>query len=203
MTYETALELTGYFASILILTSLLMSSAVKLRIINAVGAAVFTVYGILIHSYPTAFLNGVSVIVDIYYIVKLLRSDSHFSARQVTGDEVGLDEFLRVYRNDIGHHFPSYDFQLSRNDLIFLVYTDAIPVGILIGTPTEGRGLRIKLDYSIPKYRDCSVGKFLYEELSGSGLSHLVTGGHNPEHEAYLKKVGFEKDGDEFIKKLN
>jgi len=64
MTYETALELTGYFASILILVSLLMSSAVKLRIINAIGAAVFTVYGILIHSYPTAFLNGVSVIVS-------------------------------------------------------------------------------------------------------------------------------------------
>ena len=43
MTYETILELTGYFASILILVSLLMSSAVKLRVINAVGAAVFTV----------------------------------------------------------------------------------------------------------------------------------------------------------------
>ena len=83
MTYQTALELTGYFASILILISLLMSSAVKLRALNAVGATVFMVYGILIGSYPTAFLNAVSAIVDVYYIVKLLRSGTTFCAQQV------------------------------------------------------------------------------------------------------------------------
>ncbi len=203
MTYATALELTGYFASILILISLLMSSAVKLRILNAVGAAVFTVYGILIKSYPTAFLNAVSVIVDAYYIVKLLRSGTHFSARQVTADEVGLDEFIRFYRNDITHHFPSYDFQLDTSDLIFLVYSDANPVGILIGTQTQNRGLRVKLDYSVPKYRDCSVGKFLYEELAGSGITELVCSRSSADHEAYLKKVGFQPGTTELVKKLN
>ena len=203
MTYETALELTGYFASILILISLLMSSAVKLRVLNAIGALVFTVYGVLIRSYPTAFLNGVSVIVDIYYIVKLLRSASSYSARQVRPDEAGLEEFIRFYRNDIGHHFPAYDFQMERQEVTFLVYADANPVGILIAVPTEDRGLQIKLDYSIPRYRDCSVGKFLYGELAASGISRLIAQQHNPEHEAYLKKVGFEKQGNTFIKTLN
>lgn len=203
MTYETALELTGYFASILILISLLMSSAVKLRILNAVGAVVFTVYGILIKSYPTAFLNGVSVIVDIYYIVKLLRSGNHFSARQVYAGEVGLDEFIRVYRNDIAHHFPSYDFQLNDTDLIFFVYADANPVGILIGTQTENRGIRVKLDYSTPRFRDCSVGNFLYGELAGSGITELVCAGGTADHETYLKRVGFRKEGSTFVKKLN
>lgn len=202
MTYETALELTGYFASILILISLLMSSAVKLRVLNAIGAMVFTVYGVLIRSYPTAFLNGVSVIVDIYYIVKLLQSTNSFSARQVRPDEAGLEEFIRFYRNDIGHHFPTYDFQMEPQEVTFLVYADANPVGILIAVPTEDRGLRIKLDYSIPRYRDCSVGKFLYSELASSGISRLITQQHSPEHEVYLKKVGFEKQGNVFVKTL-
>lgn len=202
MTYETALELTGYFASILILISLLMSSAVKLRLLNAVGAAVFTVYGILIHSYPTAFLNGVSVIVDIYYIVRLLKSGATFSTHQVSLSETGLGEFIRVYRNDIGHHFPSFDFQFNSDDLIFLVYDRANPVGILIGTRTEGNGIRVRLDYSIPQFRDCSVGKFLYEELALAEIPFLIAPEGTPEHEAYLKKVGFTKQDGEFIKKL-
>lgn len=203
MTYETALELTGYFASILILISLLMSSAVKLRILNAVGAAVFTVYGILIHSYPTAFLNGVSVLVDLYYIVKLLKSSATFSVHQVSLSETGLGEFIQVYRNDIGHHFPSFDFQLNQDDLIFLVYDQANPVGILIGTRTETGGIRIRLDYSTPKFRDCSVGRFLYEELALAGIPCLIAPEGSPEHEAYLKKVGFTKQNGEFVKKLN
>lgn len=202
MSYETTLELTGYFASILILISLLMSSAVKLRLLNAVGAAVFTVYGILIHSYPTAFLNGVSVIVDIYHIVRLLRSGATFSAHRVSLSETGLGEFIRVYRNDIGHHFPSFDFQLNADDLLFLVYDRANPVGILIGTQTEENGIRVRLDYSIPRFRDCSVGKFLYDELALAKIPFLIAPECTPEHEAYLKKVGFIKQNGEFIKKL-
>ena len=203
MTYQTALELTGYFASILILISLLMSSAVKLRALNAVGATVFMVYGILIGSYPTAFLNAVSAIVDVYYIVKLLRSGTTFCAQQVPISEIGLGEFIRVYRNDIGHHFPTFDFQINDTDLIFMVYNDANPVGLFVGTKTENNGIRIKLDYSTPQFRDCSVGKFLFEELAQAGVSELVSPGCTPEHQTYLKKVGFQAQGDDFVKKLN
>lgn len=202
MTYKTALELFGYFASILILISLLMSSAVKLRLLNAVGAVVFTVYGILIKSYPTAFLNGVSVLVDLYYIAKLLRSSAQFSAYRVQKEESCLQEFLRFYRNDISHHFPTYDFQIGGEDLIFLVYADASPVGLLIGRQTERGVLKIRLDYSIPKFRDCSVGQFLYQELSQAGFTQLRIPSATQDHEVYLKKVGFKKEDAEFVLSL-
>lgn len=202
MTYQTALELTGYFASILILISLLMSSAVKLRLLNAVGAAVFTVYGILIKSYPTAFLNGVSVLVDLYYIAKLLRSSSQFTAYRVRQEESCLQEFLRFYRNDIGHHFPTYDFQIGPEDLIFLVYADANPVGLLIGQQTEKGVLKIRLDYTVPKFRDCSVGQFLYQELSQAGFTRLITPCATQDHEVYLKKVGFSKEAEDYVLSL-
>ena len=202
MTYQTMLELTGYFASILILVSLLMSSAVKLRVLNAVGAAVFTVYGILIGSYPTAFLNGVSVIVDIYYIVKLLNSRVSFIAHQVPATERGLEEFLRFYRNDIGHHFPTYDFRIEEDDLVFLVYTEANPVGIMVAHRQDEKTLLVKLDYSIPKFRDCSVGKFLYAELAQNGISRLITSSGTQDHNAYLARMGFREEDGRFTKYL-
>lgn len=203
MTYQTMLELTGYFASILILVSLLMSSAVKLRVLNAIGAAVFTAYGLLIGSYPTAFLNGVSVLVDIYYIVKLVGSKISYRARRVTIQERGLEEFLRFYRNDIGHHFPTYDFQIDPEDLIFLVYAEANPVGLMVSRRLDEQTLLVKLDYSVPKFRDCSVGKYLYGELSQNGISRLITRGGTQDHNAYLRKVGFREKGEEFVKELN
>lgn len=202
MTYEIALELTGYFASILILVSLLMSSAVKLRVLNAVGALVFTVYGLLIGSYPTAFLNGVSVIVDIYYIVKLLGSTQDMTMARVGTGEAGLQEFLRFYRDDIGHHFGNWDFILHPEDAVYMVFADAAPVGLLIGKIQEDNSLQICLDYSVPRYRDCSVGRFLYQRLAGEGIRQLTTPRSTPDHEAYLQKVGFILCDDRFVKTL-
>ena len=44
------IEIVG---SILVIISMLMSSVIKLRIINSIGCSVFAVYAIIIHSYPT------------------------------------------------------------------------------------------------------------------------------------------------------
>ena len=51
------IEMIGYLGSVLVLISFLMSSVVKLRVINAVGSLVFAGYALIIHSYPTALMN--------------------------------------------------------------------------------------------------------------------------------------------------
>ena len=51
-------ELVGYIGSMLVLISFLMTSVVKLRIINAVGGTIFAVYAMIIQSYPTALMNA-------------------------------------------------------------------------------------------------------------------------------------------------
>ena len=58
MSASLALELFGYLGSVLVLVSMLMTSVVRLRIINLIGSAIFATYAILIRSYPTALLNG-------------------------------------------------------------------------------------------------------------------------------------------------
>ena len=63
-----AYEIIGYIASALVAVSLMMSSILKLRVINLVGAALFTAYGLLIGAYPVAVMNLFIVLIDLYYL---------------------------------------------------------------------------------------------------------------------------------------
>ena len=74
MSKELAFELFGYLGSVLVLVSMLMTSVVRLRVINLIGSAIFAAYAILIRSYPTALLNGCLVGVNIYQLLRLRRS---------------------------------------------------------------------------------------------------------------------------------
>jgi len=67
------LELLGYLASSLIAISLMMRSLNKLRIINLVGALLFTVYGSILGAYPVAVLNAFIVLVNVYYLQKAFK----------------------------------------------------------------------------------------------------------------------------------
>ena len=61
-------HIIGYIASALVAVSLMMSSILKLRVINLVGASLFTVYGLLIGAYPVAVMNLFIVLIDLYYL---------------------------------------------------------------------------------------------------------------------------------------
>lgn len=70
------LELFGYAGSFVVLISLTMSSIVRLRWINLLGATMFTIYASLIGAYPAIFMNFGIMIIDIYYLCKLYRIKS-------------------------------------------------------------------------------------------------------------------------------
>jgi hypothetical protein len=61
-------ETLGYLASIFVAVSLMMRSLTKLRVINLVGALLFTAYGLIIAAYPVAAVNGFTVLVNLYYL---------------------------------------------------------------------------------------------------------------------------------------
>jgi hypothetical protein len=50
-----------------------MRSLNKLRIINLVGALLFTVYGSILGAYPVAALNAFIVLVNVYYLHKAFK----------------------------------------------------------------------------------------------------------------------------------
>lgn len=65
------IELLGIIAGIIVLGSFISKEQKRIRIVNAIGSVVFIVYGVLITSYATIFLNGVMVLVQIVYLLRM------------------------------------------------------------------------------------------------------------------------------------
>lgn len=61
----------------------------------------------------------------------------------------------------------------------------------------------LRLDYSTPTYRDCSVGRYLYSKLPQQGVKKvLYRHGTSTLHLSYLEKMGYAKENDIYVKKL-
>ena len=194
---ETVLQVVGYFSTLLILISFLMTSVLKLRVVNLIGSAIFVVFAFLTKSYPTAIMNVGLCIINIYFILRLLRSKRLTLMLPISLDSAYLRAFEELYREDIHKYFPDFDLTDNRADTAYFVYYDMDPVGLTMGRRTGDGALELLLDYTIPKYRDASVGRFLYPHLLGEeGFTALECRKATPYHEKYLHKVGFRKDGD-------
>lgn len=202
MNPQMILEMVGYFASILVLVSLLMTSVVKLRVINMIGSLIFAIYALLIGSYPTAVMNFCLVGVNIFYLVRIARTERVFTLLPAAPEEAYVAYFLQCFQADIQTYFPGFDRAQIQSGAVFLVCRDAAPAGILAGRALEDGGLEVVLDYATPQYRDCSVGQYLYRQLAQRGYRTLAVPAASEVHGAYLKKMGFVQDGGRYVKDL-
>ena len=67
------IEWVGYAASAMIAVSLLMTSIIKLRIINTIGCILFVIYGVTVKAYPVAIANAAIILINVYNLYKLNR----------------------------------------------------------------------------------------------------------------------------------
>ena len=65
------IEYIGYAASACIVISLVMTSIIKLRIINSIGCLLFVIYGSYTGAYPVVISNAIIILINIYYLYKL------------------------------------------------------------------------------------------------------------------------------------
>lgn len=196
MTGETILQLVGYFSTLLVLVSFLMTSVVKLRLVNLIGSGIFVVFALLTKSYPTAIMNIGICGINIYFLIRLLKAKRLTTLLPIELDNAYLKTFLDFYRADLLAYFPKFNPDAPGAEVAYFVYYDMDPVGLIMGCRTPSGALDILLDYTTPKYRDASVGRFLYPQLLGEeGFTALELRDASPKHEGYLQKVGFRKEG--------
>lgn len=196
MNTSTIIELVGYLGSTLVVVSMLMSSVVKLRVVNTIGSVVSVTYALIIHAYPLALMNICLIIINCYNLAKLLKSERQYDLIPVGKDDAFLAYFMAHYREDIRNFFQEAEKAATTSDTAYIVCCDAAPAGLLLGNVKENGVLEIAVDYSTPTYRDCSVGKYLYSRLPDKGIRKLVCSGECGKHKDYLEKMGFvRKDG--------
>lgn len=195
MDQQLVYEIIGYVASFLVAISLMMSSILKLRVINLFGSAAFTVYGLLIGAYPVAAVNLFIVFINLYYLRQILGSREYFTLLEVRPDSEYLRCFLDFHEEEIRRFLPDFSGAPSQQDLVFFVLRDMVPAGLFMGEVREPGSLLVTLDFVIPQYRDFKIGKYLFSERAEffrtRGIHEIVSAAGTPEHRDYLRRMGF------------
>ena len=195
------IEAFGYLGSLLVLVSMLMTSVVKLRIINTIGSIIFTIYAFIIRSYPTAFMNFCLVLINLRFLWKMSRMGKEYEIVEVKNSDALLKYLLDHYRQDIEKCFPGQEISLDDINAAYVVLCQGKPVGMSLGK-IEGDTLDLRLDYSIPEFRDFSIGSFLFDYIGKSDVRKIIYSGPDENHRDYLNSQGFVKQGDLYVKEL-
>ena len=202
MNTEILIEIFGYIGSALVVVSLLMASIVKLRVISMIGSIISGTYAAIIGSIPLMVMNICLVIINAYFLIKLFRPEKHFDIIKAKTDEAFVGYFISRYYDDIKTYFPNFERE-KLGDCAYVVFCNGSAAGLFLGKQQSDGAVDIIIDYSKPKYRNCSVATYLYSKLPKEGVQKLLfSQGELSTHVGYLKKMGYEKENGIYVKKL-
>ena len=188
-------EIIGYVGSVLVAISLMMSSLVKLRWINLVGALTFAVYGGIVGAYPVLAVNGFIAVVNVVYLWRMSRQRDYFTLLPIRRrDNSFLVGFLNFHTADITEFFPDFDIDGVDNPRMVFILRDMNPAGLVI-FEEKGRDVLIHLDYVLPSYRDLRCARFFLDQLASGwrerGLERILSPAAGAMHRDYLQRLGF------------
>lgn len=195
------LEIFGYCGTALVLFSMMMTSVVKLRVFNAAGSLISMIYAYLCNTWPVVLLNFGLLLIQIVQLIRLRRVKVAFHYQTVAPQDRSLIHFFDVFEKDIKIFFPNFSKQTDPDALVYVVYREAEPVGVLMGTKQQDH-LTVELDYTTPQYRDCSVAAYLFSQLKEDGFRTVSATGDTKAHAGYLRKMGFTDENGILTKQL-
>lgn len=191
------IEFVGYLASALVLASLMMSSLLKLRLINLLGGITFLIYGMLIRASPIIIVNFATIMVNLFYLYRMYTSKDYFKLLKVSSSSEYLLDFLDFHRDDIKQLQPEYRFLPEDNQLIIFVLHNMMPAGLFIGKRNADGIFNIFLDYVTPAHRDSKIGQHLFYQshfFQQNKIRKLISKPNSRLHEKYLQRTGFEEE---------
>jgi hypothetical protein len=197
----------GYLASVLLALSLLVNNDLKFRWLNMFGCLAFIIYGILITAFPIILTNAILLLINVYYLIKTYNTKENFDLLEFTPGDKIISKFLQFYSKDIGSYFPGFKLSGNDNDIRFVTLRDMVIANIFVAELSADGVAYVKINYTVPRYRDYKVGTFIFEKekdfLLGKGIRRVVYNNViNKEHTTFLEKMGFEKHDGLMVKSL-
>ena len=223
----TWLDALGWGGSALLILSLALSNVLRFRALNLVASVVLTVFNALLGIWPMVAMNAVIAGLNVWHLVRLLRDrddERTYEVVAVDPDAEYLTHLLRVHGPDIQRHNPGFDWAAvaaaRARRWAFLVLRADETVGIVLlsdehaghgagaaaggaGGGTDGGVARVELDYVTPRFRDLSVGTFVYRgssRLAELGMRRLVANERMVDREGYFRGVGFSAEGTDLVR---
>lgn len=196
---QTIAPYFGYLASLLLILALLVGNDLKFRWFNTFGNIAFITYGVILHAFPVIITNVILLCINLFYLVKVYRKKEIFELLEFKGDEQLALRFLSFYKNDVEAYFPGFEATSMKGNLNFVVLRDLVIANMFSARLTADGDAEVVLNYTLQKYRDYKVGRFIFERenqfLVSKGIRRIVyTEVHNKKHAAFLKVMGFKME---------
>ena len=198
------LEVLGWFGSAVLVYSLTQTRVLRFRVLNLGASVLLVVYNAVLGIWPMVAMNAVIAGINAWHLVRLARTRDDGGVYEVVAvgpSEDYLRHVLRRQAADIESHNPGFGWDGAAPGLsAFLVVRETETVGVVLLSHTGDDGTvgRVELDYVLPRYRDFSVGKFVYRRegpLSGLGFRVLrAPTDRMTDAGDYFPRVGFRPD---------
>lgn len=203
------LDALGWAGSALLILSLSLSNVLRFRALNLVASVVLTVFNALLGVWPMVAMNAAIVGINAWHLVRLLRTRDDERTYEVVGVDPRseyLAHLLRVHRVDVERHNPGFDLDglLRREEppgtcrvRAFLVLRGDETVGVVVLCDGGDGVARVELDYVTSRFRDFSVGTFVYRgdgRLASLGLHRLLASRRMADRSGYFSAVGFHRE---------
>lgn len=198
------LEAIGWAGSAVLVWSLWQARVLRFRALNLAASVVLAGYNAVLAVWPMVAMNAVIALIDLYHLARLVRTrdDEHtYEVVEVGPNEDYLRHVLRRHAEDIERHNPGFLWDgAAPGRSAFLVVRDSETVGVVLLSDAGGGTARVELDYVLPRFRDFSVGKFVYRRdglLASRGFRRLVAPTDRMvDARDYFPRVGFRPAGD-------
>lgn len=170
----------GYLASAFLAASLVVSNAFKFRWYSLGGQVTFIIYGLMIDAMPVVIANGILLVINIIQMVRLYQIKEAFDLVQISTHDELISCFIRRNKKDIESYFPEFA-ESNSGDKAFITLRDLTVANLFIFRMKGEGEANVLINYTIPKYRDYKVGKFIF----GQEKEKLLTQG--------VKKISYDK----------
>ena len=196
----------GYLASLLLIIALLVNNDLKFRWYNTFGNIAFITYAVILHAFPVLLTNGILIVINLFYLIKIYRKKENFDLLEFAGEEKLVGRFLSYYQKDINTYFPGFNVGEISGNLNFVVIRDLVIANIFSASLSANGDAEVMINYTVEKYRDYKVGTFIFEKekdyLLSKGIKRIVYKKvSNKKHAKFLKVMRFHKDPDGYFVK--
>lgn len=198
------LDALGWAGSALLVWSLLQARLLRLRALNLIGSLVLLVFNALIEVWPMVALNAVLAGINIFYLVRLLRTrhdEKTYQVVEVEAEDNLLRHVLELHAGEIAAFFPGFGWRPGR--LAFLVLRGDEIVGVVLVRDGGNGVAQVELDYVTQRFRDFTPGEFVYKRsrlFTEHGFRKVVT----PPNMVtpYYGRLGFQREGEVYALEL-
>lgn len=186
----------GYLASLCLVISLIVNSDLKFRWYNTLGTVFFIFYAIILSAFPVLLTNGILFLINVFYLYKIYNRKESFDYAEFKAGEHLPGKYLDFYQKDIASYFPGFDKGDLKENLNLVVTRNLAVANIFSAQITAEGDAFVNLNFTLPKYRDYKVGRFIFdtnkELLLSKGIRRIVyTDIAHEGHLDFIKVCGF------------